>query len=74
MASELTSRMTCDRFKDHMYNHIKKELLTMTDFTKVRANLEERGFQVSCFASAQEAADYLDAKLDGKTVDRKSVV
>ena len=40
----------------------------MTDFTKVRANLEERGFQVSCFATAQEAADYLDAKLDGKTV------
>ena len=28
----------------------------MTDFTKVRANLERRGFQVSCFAAAQEAA------------------
>ena len=34
----------------------------MTDFTKVRANLERRGFQVSCFAAAQEAADYLKLK------------
>ena len=40
----------------------------MTDFTKVRANLERRGFQVSCFAAAQEAADYLTAKLEGKTI------
>ena len=40
----------------------------MKDFTKVKANLEERGFEVTCFATAKEAADYLDAKLDGKTV------
>ena len=40
----------------------------MTDFTKVRANLERKGFQVSCFAAAQEAADYLTAKLEGKTI------
>ena len=40
----------------------------MADFTKVKANLEERGFEVSCFETAAEAADYLDRKLDGKTV------
>ena len=40
----------------------------MANFEKVRANLEARGFHVSCFATAAEAADYLDAKLDGKTV------
>ena len=40
----------------------------MYDFTKVEQNLEERGFDVTCFATAEEAADYLDRKLDGKTV------
>ena len=32
----------------------------MTDFTKVKANLEKRGYAVSCFATAAEAAGYLD--------------
>ena len=40
----------------------------MTDFTKVKANLEKRGYAVSCFATAAEAAGYLDGKLDGKTI------
>ena len=40
----------------------------MTDFTKVKANLERRGFAVTCFATAEEAADYLDGKLDGRTI------
>ncbi len=40
----------------------------MYDFTKVKANLERRGFAVSCFATAEEAMDYLDRKLDGKTI------
>lgn len=40
----------------------------MTDFTKVKANLEKRGYAVSCFATAAEAADYLDGKLDGRTI------
>ena len=40
----------------------------MYDFTKVKASLEERGFAVSCFATAEEAAAYLDGKLDGRTI------
>lgn len=31
-------------------------------------NLEERGYKVSCFATAKEAADYIDSQIDGKTV------
>lgn len=40
----------------------------MYDFTAVKANLERRGFAVSCFATAEEAAAYLDQSLDGKTI------
>ena len=40
----------------------------MTDFTKVKANLAKRGYAVTCFATAAEAAGYLDGKLDGKTI------
>ncbi len=40
----------------------------MTDFTKVKENLEKRGFDVTCFATKEEAADYLADKLAGKTV------
>ena len=40
----------------------------MTDFTKVKANLERRGFDVTCFATAAEAAGYLADRLAGKTV------
>lgn len=38
------------------------------DFTTVKRNLEARGFAVSTFATAAEAADYLNAKIDGETV------
>ncbi len=37
-------------------------------FDTVRQNLEKRGYKVSCFATAKEAADYLNAGIDGKTV------
>lgn len=40
----------------------------MADMERVRKNLEERGFQTSCFATAKEAADYLDTQIDGATV------
>lgn len=40
----------------------------MADMERVRKNLGERGFQTSCFATAKEAADYLDAQIDGATV------
>ena len=40
----------------------------MTDFKKVQANLEARGYTVRTFATAAEAADYLDGDIDGKTV------
>ncbi|MGN8897853.1 lactate utilization protein [Flavonifractor sp. HCP28S3_F3] len=40
----------------------------MYDFSTVKANLEARGFAVSCFATAEEAMDYLDSKLDGRTI------
>ncbi len=38
------------------------------DFTKVAQALREREFEVSCFATAKEASDYLNAKIDGVTV------
>lgn len=37
-------------------------------FEIIQKNLEERGFTVSCFDTAKEAAAYLDARIDGKTV------
>ena len=40
----------------------------MTDFKKVQANLEARGYTGRTFATAAEAADYLDGAIDGKTV------
>lgn len=40
----------------------------MPGFEKVRKNLEAHGFDVTCFDTAAEAADYLDRRLDGKTV------
>lgn len=40
----------------------------MSDFTVVQQNLEANGFSVSTFATAAEAADYLDGALDGKSI------
>lgn len=34
----------------------------------IRKNLEAKGYTVSCFATAKEAADYLDGQIDGTTV------
>lgn len=38
------------------------------DFTKVSENLKARGYAVQCFATAQEAADYLNGAIDGVSV------
>ena len=38
------------------------------DFTKTKKNLEKRGFAVSCFETAAEAAAYLNGVTNGKTV------
>lgn len=38
------------------------------DFTEVKKNLEARGFAVSTFATAKEAAEYLNAQIDGASV------
>ncbi|MEG1721295.1 MAG: lactate utilization protein [Pseudoflavonifractor sp.] len=40
----------------------------MSDITKLRKNLEDRGFHTSFFETAEEAGTYLDGKLDGKTI------
>lgn len=40
----------------------------MTDWTKLTENLEKRGFTVRSFATAAEAADYLDREIDGVSV------
>ena len=37
-------------------------------FERVRENLEQRGFRVSVFATAAQAAAYLDGAVDGATV------
>ena len=40
----------------------------MADFETVKKNLEARGYAVRVFATGKEAADYLDAAIDGKSV------
>ena len=40
----------------------------MTDFTTVKKNLESKRFRVSTFATAEEAADFLDRSIDGVSV------
>lgn len=40
----------------------------MTDWTKLTKNLEARDFTVRAFATAAEAADYLDKEIDGVSV------
>ena len=40
----------------------------MPDMEKLRAILERNDFATSYFETAREAADYLDGKLDGKTI------
>ncbi|MBQ9885820.1 MAG: lactate utilization protein [Lachnospiraceae bacterium] len=40
----------------------------MTDFTEVKANLEQLGYKVSCFDTAKEACDYLNSEIDNKSV------
>ncbi|MBQ7376707.1 MAG: lactate utilization protein [Clostridia bacterium] len=37
-------------------------------FESVKANLEKRGYAVSCFESVEDAVLYLDAQIDGKSV------
>lgn len=37
------------------------------DFTNAAKALTARGFKVSCFETAKEAADYLNANIDGTT-------
>ena len=38
------------------------------NYDEIRAQLEKRGYQVSCFATAKEAADYLNREIDGVSV------
>ena len=40
----------------------------MANLEALRKHLEENGFHTAYFATAQEAADYLDGKLDGRTI------
>lgn len=40
----------------------------MADMERLKRNLEKRGYAVSHFVTAQEAADYLDSQIDGCTV------
>ena len=40
----------------------------MTNFETLRKTLEANDFDVTVFATKEEACDYLDAKLDGKTI------
>lgn len=42
--------------------------IAQNEFTNVEKNLKARGYAVRTFATGQEAADYLDAALDGRTV------
>lgn len=35
---------------------------------ELKTNLEKKGYKVSCFETAKEAAEYLNTKIDGKSV------
>ena len=37
-------------------------------FNKVKKNLEDKGYTVSCFENSKDACDYLNSKIDGVTV------
>ena len=38
------------------------------NYDEIRTQLEKRGYQVSCFATAKEAAAYLNREIDGVSV------
>lgn len=38
------------------------------DFSAIKQNLENHGFIVTCFDCSQDACDYLDKQIDGKSV------
>lgn len=38
------------------------------DYNEIRTELEKKGYQVTCFATAGEAADYLNREIDGVSV------
>lgn len=38
------------------------------DFSVIKSNLEKHGFIVSCFSNAQDATNYLDTQIDGKSI------
>lgn len=40
----------------------------MFELETLKANLIAKGYEVSCFDTAEEAADYLDAQIDQKSV------
>ena len=40
----------------------------MTDFSSVSARLTEKGYAVSCFATAKEASSYLNTVMDHRTI------
>lgn len=42
--------------------------MSTTDFALLAANLEKKGYRVSTFATAADAAVYLDREIDGTTV------
>ena len=44
-------------------NHMKG-VIDMADYEKLTQNLERLGYQVTRFATAREAADYLDSQID----------
>lgn len=49
-------------------NDNERECIMLYDFTKLKNNLEEKGYQVSVFDTKEEAREYLNSKIDGKTV------
>ena len=40
----------------------------MANIETLKKNLEQHGFTVSCFDTAEEACSYLDSRLDGQTI------
>lgn len=40
----------------------------MTDIEKTTEALRKRGYEVACFETSEEAADYVDRKINGFTV------
>ena len=60
--------MERDKFAVWIIEHTGGLIIMAYDFTKLKNNLERKGYKVSVFAMKEAATEYLDSQINGKTV------